>query len=370
MKNSSLKNSSLSYSPLSYSHTKNGDNRIWSIDTLRGFCIILMVLCHIDYVANSQFDFYAHAFHMPVFFIVSGYFFKQHKIDHFLSFLKKKAFSLLIPYLFAFIVHYPLWIIVNKNTEDDILAPLKSFLTFNHDGLPITQAIWFLTALFFAEIIYFFVSLISNRYVRSTVAFAIFLVGIIATKITSYIMPLSISQAFVGVGLLEAGYLFNNCKNKCVSYLKNLNLPATLILFVVNVLMIFCNAKINMRIMRYGYISLFLISSILSFIVLLSLSRHIDKCKNKLCVSVINEIKYIGINSIVYLVFNQICIVALREFLILIKLTDKIPLYISEILFVIISFAFTMLCLRVAAIIFDKTPLRVFMGRKIHDTKI
>lgn len=365
-----MKNSSLSYRPLSYSPLISRNNRIWSIDTLRGFCIILMVLCHIDYVANSQFDFYAHAFHMPVFFIVSGYFFKQHKIGNFFTFLKKKAFSLLIPYLFAFIVHYPLWFIVNRNTDEDILAPLKSFLTFNHDGLPITQAIWFLTALFFAEIIYFFVCLISNKYAKSAVAFAIFLVGILVTNITSYIMPLSLSQAFVGVGLLEAGYLFNNCKNKFVSYLKNLNLPTTFILFAINVLMIFCNSIINMRCMRYGYISLFLINSLLSFIVLLSLSRHIDKCKNKLCVSVINEIKYIGINSIVYLVFNQICISCIREFLILIKLTDNIPLYISEIIFVIISFAFSMLCLRVAAIIFDETPLRVFMGRKIHDTKI
>ena len=52
-------------------------NRIEYIDIFRSFGIILMIMGHIGY--GDTFDFFIHAFHMPMFFFISGYFYQSYK---------------------------------------------------------------------------------------------------------------------------------------------------------------------------------------------------------------------------------------------------------------------------------------------------
>lgn len=42
---------------------------------------------------------------------------------------------------------------------DNSLIPLIRLLTINIDGLPIAGALWFLTALFYTDVFYFFIVL-------------------------------------------------------------------------------------------------------------------------------------------------------------------------------------------------------------------
>lgn len=56
---------------------KNG--RIDSIDIFRGIGIIIMVMGHIGF--GSIFDHLIHAFHMPMFYFISGMFFKAENVD-------------------------------------------------------------------------------------------------------------------------------------------------------------------------------------------------------------------------------------------------------------------------------------------------
>lgn len=70
--------------------------RIEYIDLFRGFGILLMVMGHIEFA--PRFDHFIHAFHMPMFFFVSGYFFNGKKEAT--VFMKKKIKSLLLPYIF------------------------------------------------------------------------------------------------------------------------------------------------------------------------------------------------------------------------------------------------------------------------------
>ena len=69
--------------------------RIAYIDILRGIGILLMVMGHVGF--GSRFSHYIHAFHMPLFFVVSGYFYSA-KAD-LISLAKKRTKTLLIPYL-------------------------------------------------------------------------------------------------------------------------------------------------------------------------------------------------------------------------------------------------------------------------------
>ena len=75
-----------------------GKKRILYIDLLKGLGIMAMVLCHVG--TNGYVRHLIYGFHMPLFFFVSGVFYKR-KEQTFLSMILNKAKVLLVPYLFA-----------------------------------------------------------------------------------------------------------------------------------------------------------------------------------------------------------------------------------------------------------------------------
>lgn len=78
--------------------------RIKFIDLAKGMCIMLVVLYHI----NKRYDMYPElfkilsTFRMPLYFFLSGLFFKEY--ENFLGFLKRKTNKLLIPFLFFYLI--------------------------------------------------------------------------------------------------------------------------------------------------------------------------------------------------------------------------------------------------------------------------
>ena len=70
------------------------NNRRKDVDLLRFIGILLMIMGHVGF--GGQFNKYIHAFHMPMWFILSGFFIKTN-IDY-KSFFVKKARLLLIPF--------------------------------------------------------------------------------------------------------------------------------------------------------------------------------------------------------------------------------------------------------------------------------
>ena len=78
--------------------------RIEYIDLAKGFCIVLVVLVHIAAFYTYQLpggDFFK-AFRMPLYFFLSGCFFKAYR--GFSDFAKRKVNKLLIPYLFWYVL--------------------------------------------------------------------------------------------------------------------------------------------------------------------------------------------------------------------------------------------------------------------------
>lgn len=66
---------------------KINDKRIEYVDIYRGIGIILMIMGHIGF--GGKFDIWIHAFHMPMFFFISGFLHKEKMMDM-KTFLKKK----------------------------------------------------------------------------------------------------------------------------------------------------------------------------------------------------------------------------------------------------------------------------------------
>lgn len=70
-------------------------HRVDYIDALRGILIMIMVMGHVDF--GAAFDKYIHAFHMPAWFFLSGYFWNYDKLSYG-EFVKKKIKALIVSY--------------------------------------------------------------------------------------------------------------------------------------------------------------------------------------------------------------------------------------------------------------------------------
>ena len=72
-------------------------SRVEYIDLFRAFGIVLMIMGHIKF--GSHFDKWIHAFHMPMFFFVSGWFYRSKDGVSAGKQIIGKAKSLLLPYI-------------------------------------------------------------------------------------------------------------------------------------------------------------------------------------------------------------------------------------------------------------------------------
>lgn len=144
--------------------------RIKFIDLAKGVCITLVVLhhCHIEIP-------YLIYVRMPLYFILSGLFFKLYA--GFFDFTKRKTNKILVPFIFWHVFSFAIYLIiqhfapsirVNSEVEHfSLWDPWYSRLCFNNP-------LWFLLSLFWCNILYYIISMIT----KNKVVQAIIVVGI------------------------------------------------------------------------------------------------------------------------------------------------------------------------------------------------
>ena len=335
---------------------KKQSTRIGYIDVFRGFGILFMIMGHIGY--GNEFDTFIHAFHMPMFFWISGYLF-NHKTKEEISFrsiVKRKTKSLLLPYFIFGITHYLLWIIGKLLTHQEVDAfPLLHLFSINTSGLPICGALWFLTALFFTDIIFFLIDrYILNGALKTIIVVTISLIGNLANEIFPVTLPFALGASFVGIGLYYLGYLCKKYSDQTViHFIINLSWIPNIILGAVTTISIFANGYTNMRLGLYSIIPLFWINAMLSIIVGINFAKliypHIQNNPiGKLLIC-------IGRDSIVYVCLNEIVILIIKEGLNIVGVYGVI----SKVLTLIIALVALFIINRIIA----KSKLRVLIGR-------
>ena len=291
-------------------------DRIDYIDVLRGIAIVLMIMGHIGF--SVPFDKYIHCFHMPIWFFISGYFFRIRDVSIF-PFIKKRIVSLLFPYLFWGIGHYLLWILISYHQGDDIFEPLVNLFWYNtNDKMPIAGALWFLTSLFWTEIIAFvLMKIFSNKLFRSIIILIISLAGCVLPEYFEIRLPWALDCSFVGLGFLYFGKLFKDYSDcSFIQKISNLNYVENFLLILFNAILCFANGYINMRKGSYGFVLLFWVNALTAIIAYWNLTKNISclicKYDFEKCLS---PLKKIGSNSIIYLCLNQLVILVVSLFI-------------------------------------------------------
>ena len=164
-----------------------------SIDIAKGIGIILVVYGHLACPIKEE----IYLFHMPLFFLLSGYFFSIK--DSLRDFLVKKTKALLLPAILFYILSFLYSFILSG--KDSILYYFHSLGYF----LEPNGVIWFLVALYYI----FLICYVTEKYIRlNLLKYGIVLI----ITILGYwlaekkIFFLYISQAFIGYIFFYLGY--------------------------------------------------------------------------------------------------------------------------------------------------------------------
>lgn len=332
------------------------EQRVEFIDFFRGIGILLMVINHVYF--GGVFYNFTHAFHMPMFFIISGFLYSKKSPEQLSTsvFLMKKAKSLLLPYCVFGLIHYLIWIAIYGLS----LEPLTKLFFFNtEDGMPIAGALWFLTALFITDVVFFILDrYINNRIVFITTIIILSLFGTVARLLLPFTLPFGMSAGFVGLGLFGIGILLKRAsKSKVYIRFDEIGLlPKALFILALGALtciLIFLNGAVNMRDGKYAIIPLFWINATLATVMGFLLSKEwVQHIRIKL---VNGYICSIGRESIVYLCLNQLVIFFVKAGFESISL----PFILQQIIVLVITLVILYLLCRV---IF-KTKIKYVFGK-------
>lgn len=198
-------------------------NRDISVDIAKGIGIILVCYGHCK---GTLFSFEVFAFHMPLFFMLSGFFLKQ---DNFKDFLYKKSRTLFVPfiffYIFTLLVKVPFQLLTSKE-KDPIMGMMNGEL-FEIEKT--NSPLWFMVALMTALFLIWCVKRIFNsKCLQNLVYLVLTLCGLFFCylRITP---PLYVAQACLAIPFMIIGSYFHH-------FFKHLH-PC--LLFVIS-LAIFC----------------------------------------------------------------------------------------------------------------------------------
>lgn len=184
-----------------------------ALDITKGIGILLVIIGHCGSIPYMPIRHLIFTFHMPLFFLVSGYLYKAKNTK---EALKKDFCNLMIPYLItclAIILYYFLYYLITKSHNSE---PLRRYLIASLWGsgtvhsckylshLPVIGAIWFLPALLICKNVYNILPKNRSSLVYSS---AIFVVATIVGRYLIYI-PFSALSGLSGILFYAIGDYF------------------------------------------------------------------------------------------------------------------------------------------------------------------
>lgn len=185
--------------------------RIDWIDRARGYGLFLVVAGHLGIPFIGK---YLTAFHMPLFFLLSGLVFSIRK-DGFYSFVIKKAKRLIVPWAFLSIPIFAASVIsrINGGVKDiwEYVNLIPKFIFHIR-----TSPLWFLTALFFIYIIfYWIVKLFKNNYLLCGIVSCVAgIVAVIYYKLGGISLVWNIDVSIAALPFFYLGYLMRSFYDK------------------------------------------------------------------------------------------------------------------------------------------------------------
>ena len=194
---------------LKTNRTPSRDN---SIDFLRGGAMILVLLHHSGFPLGN----FILAFHMPLFFVISGYLNNQigGYERPFKPYIKAKFKRLLIPYFAFEILNLLIWIakMIIEHKALPGIESITSILTcINNDYMGLYGRLWFLPCIFVADIyVWLIVRHFREKFSQILSVLFLFALSFVAVKIIPFRLPFTLDTALFAAAFIMVGYCFND----------------------------------------------------------------------------------------------------------------------------------------------------------------
>lgn len=268
------------------------------ISYFRAIGIILMVFGHSG--ASETMRNFIYLFHMPLFFFISGYLYKDNL--SLLKFIKKKIKTLYFPFVFwqiVFIFLNNIFVKTNIYSIDKIISSKEmifriiNVITFGGKE-QMGGAMWFLPALFWVNIIYYLIIRLSNIWSERYRKYIIFIIVIMCFFIgynTDF--PRFISVSLVAILIFYLGYMYKFIENKF-----EINWIIAVLAFGILIIM---NkyGYVRMNLNEYYSALFFIVSSVLGIAMIIFMSKFLESNLKE-----IKVLKDIGENTLYIMILH------------------------------------------------------------------
>lgn len=217
-----------------------------SIDVLKGIGIIFVIMGHIQKYIPKNLLLYIYSFHMPLFFYVSGFLYKEkYEQMNTKEYIIKRAKQLVYPYFTLYVINL-LWLIIKDHSISSIAKYLISFGYSNYIfDSNYVGAVWFLLCLFVVEIIYFILKKKNSKIFLNSSLILFLTFGIAISQLIKYKyfrLPFWTDIALFGIIFYHIGVITKRVKKKI--NLTNKKRIILLISFIIlNIICIILNYK-------------------------------------------------------------------------------------------------------------------------------
>ena len=235
------------------------------LDYAKGIAIILVVLGHI--FSGGNIKTYIYSFHMPLFFIISGYLFNYSNVKSFKEFINKKIKAYLIPYVTFSIINILGYYLLSGLSLIVLRNNLLETIKFCGIG-----ALWFLPILFIAETIFMFCKFNNKKIIYSVLIFiGVSVISLSIWALTRSFIALILIRSMISLIFIIIGYSLCNV-------IKNLNLKwyQIAIITILNIALAVINGYVDLWGIQFNNIILYFINSILGSLNIISISKKIN----------------------------------------------------------------------------------------------
>lgn len=274
--------------------------RLTFLDNMKGIGIILVILGHISY--NQGLTTWIYSFHMPLFFIISGFlFYSSSKINY----IRKRMYSILIPYFFFSLLSFVYWLVIESSIrggDNNIALTFLGIFSAQSGGNYVFNIVlWFLPCLLMTESIFYLINKYCSRSLAPIVLF-ISVIGYFNSILNPVRLPWGLDIAMIALSFYGIGFYASKYRSKLYT-LNRLQKKQKLGLFLILLMLSIClcqmNGRVDMSSNYYGHIVLFYTSGIVGTLIIYLISISI---RSKV---VERSLVFLGVNSLIIMCTHE-----------------------------------------------------------------
>ena len=211
-------------------------HRIGYIDTAKGICIMLVVAFHCNLHFSVTFDNMLGCIRMPLYYFLSGLFFKQY--EGYLPFIKRKVNKLLIPFFFFYLltsVLLPNIFHTFFSYQINTVTGWASLYAFIYPEVFPNIPIWFLWSLFCANTLFYALVLLGQKTSMSITYILAVIIGITGFLLKWFSIDgiAFMNNTFYYFPFFISGYIFNKFKQShSIHFSKSTLLTISLLILI------------------------------------------------------------------------------------------------------------------------------------------